>query len=92
MKFEWDDTKANANLRRHGVSFQEATTVFGDSLAATFAGPDHSDAEERWLSVGISAQGRLLVIAHTEQGTIFRIISARVATTNERNRYEQRRV
>lgn len=89
MKFEWDDTKANANWRKHGVSFQEATTIFGDPLAGTFHDPDHSQGEERWLTVGISAEGRLLVVAHTEHDIIFRIISARVATTQERNRYEQ---
>jgi len=89
MKFEWDDTKANANWRKHGVSFQEATTIFGDPLAGTFPDPDHSQGEERWLTVGISAEGKLLVVAHTEHGITFRIISARVATTQERNRYEQ---
>ena len=88
MKFEWDDTKANANWSKHGISFQEATTVFGDSLAGTFPDPDHSYREERWL-VGISAEERLSVLAHAEQGITFRIISARLATTHERNRYEQ---
>ena len=89
MKFDWDDTKANANWAKHGVSFQEATTVFGDPLAGTFPDPDHSYGEERWLTVGISFAGRLLVVAHTEHEVIFRIISAREATTHERNRYEQ---
>lgn len=89
MKFEWDDAKASANWTKHGVSFQEATTVFGDPIAGTFPDPDHSQGEERWLTAGISAEGRLLVVAHTEHGATFRIISARVATAHERNRYEQ---
>jgi len=89
MKFEWDETKANANWSKHGVSFQEASTAFGDPLAGTFVDPDHSDNEERWLTVGRAAEGRLLVVAHTENGNTFRIISARVATTHERSRYEQ---
>lgn len=89
MKFEWDDEKASANERKHGVSFREASTVFGDPLAGTFSDPDHSHGEERWLTVGISAEQRLLVVAHTEHDVIFRIISARVATIHERNSYEQ---
>lgn len=92
MKFEWDDTKAKTNGSKHGISFQEATTVFGDPLAGTFPDPDHSHGEERWLTVGISAEGKLLVVAHTEHGISFRIISARMATTQERNRYEQQPV
>lgn len=90
MKFEWDDAKADANWNKHEVSFKEATTAFGDAFAGTFPDPDPSYGEERWLTVGISAAGRLLVIAHTERDMKFRIISARLATTSERNRYEQR--
>ena len=89
MKFEWDEAKANSNYSKHGVSFQEATTVFGDPLAGTFPDPDHSHQEERWLTVGASAEGRLLVVVHTDHSITFRIISARVATNRERNRYEQ---
>ncbi|MDP1607550.1 MAG: BrnT family toxin [Rhodocyclaceae bacterium] len=89
MKFGWDDTKANVNWKKHGVAFQEATTVFGDPLAGAFPDPDHSQVEERWLTVGMSAAGRLLVVAHAEYENMFRIISARVATPHERNRYEQ---
>jgi uncharacterized DUF497 family protein len=89
MKFEWDEAKANANWSKHGVSFQEATSVFGDSLAGTFPDPDHSHGEERWLTVGMSAAGGLLVVAHTECDMIFRIISARQATAHERNAYER---
>lgn len=89
MKFEWDDTKAASNFGKHGVSFQEASTAFGDPFAGTFPDPDHSQGEERWLTVGVSVDGRLLVVAHTEHDVTFRIISARVATTHERNCYEQ---
>jgi hypothetical protein len=89
MKFEWDDTKAVSNFGKHDVSFQEASTVFGDPLAGTFPDPDHSQGEERWLTVGLSVKGRLLVVAHTEHDVTFRIISARVATTHERSSYEQ---
>lgn len=90
MKFEWDNEKAAANERKHGVSFREASTVFGDPLAGTFPDPDHSHKEERWLTVGTSVEARLLVVVHTEHDVIFRIISARVATIHERNKYEQR--
>ena len=90
MKFEWDNEKAATNWRKHGVSFQEASTVFGDSLAGTFPDPDHSYKEERWLTIGTSVEGRLLVVAHTEHDILFRIISARVATIHERSKYEQR--
>ena len=77
MKFEWDNEKASANGRKHGVSFQEASTVFGDPLAGTFPDPDHSHKEERWLTIGTSVEGRLLVVSHTEHDILFRIISAR---------------
>lgn len=89
MKFEWDDAKAASNWKKHGVSFQEASTVFGDPFAGTFPDPDHSQDEERWLTVGNSVEGRLLVVAHTEHDITFRIISARVATAHERTGYEQ---
>lgn len=65
MKFEWDMEKAAVNLDKHGVSFQEASTVFGDPLAGTFPDPDHSQGEERWITVGMSIEGRLVVVAHT---------------------------
>lgn len=90
MKFEWDMEKAAVNFDKHGVSFQEASTVFGDPLAGTFPDADHSQGEERWITVGMSIEGRLVVVAHTEQGVIFRIVSARAATVHERKNYEQR--
>ena len=64
MEFEWDDRKAEYNLHKHGVSFSEAATVFYDPLVITFDDPDHSDDEERFIAIGISAQGRVLMVAH----------------------------
>jgi uncharacterized protein len=90
LKFEWDAEKAAANLAKHGVSFEEATTVFGDPLAITFADPDHSESERRLLTFGVSSSRHLLlVVAHTERNRRIRIISARSATKHERNIYEQ---
>jgi uncharacterized protein len=68
LKFEWDEAKAESNVRKHGVSFEEAASVFGDPLALTFEDPDHSLGEKRWLTFGVSQGGRLLVVAHTERG------------------------
>ena len=89
MRFEWDPAKAADNVARHGVSFQEAATVFRDPLSATGPDPDHSFDEERFVTFGISTSGRLLVIAHTERGDTIRIISARPATVGERKIYEE---
>lgn len=89
MRFQWDPTKARKNLDKHGVSFDEAASVFHDPLAATGADPDHSEGEERMLTFGLSSVGRLLVVAHTERGDAIRIISARVATQHERRIYEE---
>ncbi|MBI3571578.1 MAG: BrnT family toxin [Gammaproteobacteria bacterium] len=88
MQFEWDRAKAQRNLRKHGVSFDEAVTVFYDSLSVTFDDPDHSVGEPRFITIGYSARGRLLVVAHTERGTTVRIINARRATARERERHE----
>ena len=88
LKFEWDDAKAQVNLAKHGVSFEEAASVLGDPLALTFPDPDHSLGEKRWLTFGVSQSGRLLVVAHTERGRAIRIISARKATRHERGIYE----
>lgn len=88
MRFEWDSRKASENLRKHGVSFNEAGSVFLDSLAATFDDPDHSIVEQRLLTVGYSSAGRLLVVSHTEFSAIIRIINARLATAHERQRHE----
>ena len=89
MRYEWDARKAAANRSKHGVSFQEAATVFRDPLAQTGGDPDHSVAENRFVTFGLSARGRLLVVAHTEQGDTIRIISAREATARERAIYEE---
>ncbi len=88
MQFEWDREKAKKNLRKHRVSFDEAMTVFYDPLSATFDDPDHSDDEQRLITVGYSSHGRLLVVSHAERGKTIRIISARPATAHERKRHE----
>jgi len=88
MHFEWNRAKAEANYRKHKVEFDEAVSVFYDSLSATFPDPDSSRAEERLVTAGRSSQGRLLVVVHTEQGETIRIISARLATAHERKRHE----
>ena len=89
MKFEWDSEKAAVNLRRHGVSFEEATTVFGGRLARSYEDPDHSDSEPRELTFGFSSGGRALVVSHCERGERTRIISARPMTRRERQQYEE---
>ncbi|MDO8141227.1 MAG: BrnT family toxin [Candidatus Brocadiales bacterium] len=89
MKFEWDPKKASSNLRKHKVSFEEATTALSDPMAATGADPDHSIGEFRYITFGISDRGRLLVVAHTEQSETMRIISARLASRRERKIYEE---
>jgi len=89
VRFKWDPAKAVDNVARHGVSFEEAATVFRDPLSATGPDPDHSFDEERFVTFGISTSGRLLVIAHTERGDTIRIISARPATAGERKIYEE---
>ncbi len=89
MRFEWDEEKAGANLGKHGVSFEEALTVFGDPLSDTFDDPDHSTEERRFLIIGMSQQGRLLIVSHTDNGEDVRIISAREPTRRERDFYEQ---
>ncbi len=87
MRFDWDKDKAAANRSKHDVSFQEAATVFGDSLSDTFDDPDHSE-ERRFLIIGVSHQGRMLIVSHTDDGEIIRLISAREPTRGEREFYE----
>jgi len=89
MEFEWNPGKAALNLEKHGVSFQEAATVFNDPLSVTFPDPDHSVGENRYVIIGISQFGQLLVVAHTDRGEKVRIISARKATRQERRFYEE---
>ncbi|MDN5872424.1 MAG: BrnT family toxin [Nitrococcus sp.] len=88
MRFEWDDRKAESNLKKHGVSFEEASIIFRDPLSATGADPDHSFGEQRWVTFGVSDTGRLLIVAHADRDGCIRIISARPATTAERRIYE----
>jgi hypothetical protein len=87
--FEWDDQKATSNLKKHGVSFQEAKTVFGDMLSITVADPEHSESEYRFIDIGLTESGRLLVVSYTERGTKIRIISSRLALPAERMLYEK---
>ena len=89
MQFEWDSAKAAENLAKHGVSFEEAATVFRDTLSRTGQDPDHSVGEERFVTFGLSTRGRLLVAGHAERGDTIRIISARLATRGERKIYEE---
>lgn len=89
MRFEWDDRKAVSNLKKHGASFEEASTIFRDPLSATGADPDHSLGEQRWVTFGVSDAGRLLVVAHIDHDDCIRIISARPATKTERKIYEK---
>jgi hypothetical protein len=89
VHFEWDAAKAAKNLLKHRVSFQDAASVFYDALAVTGADPDHSEAEERLITFGVSSAGQLLVVSHTERGDTIRIISARKATRGERRIYEE---
>ncbi|MEW6089066.1 MAG: BrnT family toxin [bacterium] len=88
VQFEWDKEKAKRNYKKHGVSFEEGSTVFYDPLSATFEDPDHSDDEPRLITIGFSLQGRLLVVSHTERGKAIRIISTRPATKHERKKHE----
>ena len=89
MDFEWDPRKAEINLRKHGVSFTEAGTVFGDDLAITVPDPDHSKDEDRHITLGWSNRRRLLMVSHTDRGDRIRIISARELTNAERKEYEE---
>ena len=91
MEFEWDTNKATANLKKHGVSFTEAATVFGDPLSTTFPDPEHSINESRYITIGLSNNGRLIVLAHTDRDSRVRVISAREATRRERRFYEEGR-
>jgi uncharacterized protein len=89
MEYRWDSRKAPSNLTKHGVSFEEAATVFGDPLFITFADPDHSIDEKRFIIMGESNRQRLLVVAYTERRKTVRLISAREATRGERIAYEE---
>ena len=89
VRFEWNDAKARSDLAKHGVSFHEAPTVFGDPLSVTVRDPAHSQEEDRFVTIGVSSVLNTVVVAHTERGDSIRIISARRATALERRSYEQ---
>ena len=89
MEFEWDENKAAANLSKHGVSFNEAKTVFEDTLYVIFDDPMHSSEEQRYLIIGESARKRILMVAFTERDNVIRLISARKATRREIENYEE---
>jgi uncharacterized DUF497 family protein len=88
VRFEWDPEKAAANLAKHGVSFDEASTVFGDQLATTVADREHSEAEARFLTTGLSSRQRIVIVWHTDREDTVRIVGAREATPRERRIYE----
>lgn len=88
MQFEWNPDKANLNLKKHGVSFNKASTVFNDPLSVTFPDPDHFFGEDRYVIIGLSIADRILIVPHTDRADRVRIISAREANRNERRFYE----
>jgi len=89
MLFEWDENKAEANLRKHKISFEEAKTVFDDLFLLTFPDPTHSDTEQRYINIGLSSRGQILIVIHTERETNIRLISCRKATKFEQREYEE---
>ena len=89
LHFDWDPGKADSNAKKHGGTFAEAATAFGDPLSITIPDPDHSIGEARFILLGVSFQGRLVVVVHTEAHDSIRIIRARLATRAERKSYEQ---
>jgi uncharacterized DUF497 family protein len=91
LEFEWDPDKAKRNIKKHGVSFEEAMTVFADPLSLTIHDPDHSDEEDRYVILGESSRRRLLVVVFTDREDSIRIITASVATRQERKNYEEGR-
>ena len=90
MTFEWDEEKAIFNLKKHGISFEEAKSLFNDPILLTFADEEHSNTEQRFISIGLSSKGNVLVLIHTERRSNLRIISCRKATKKERSIYEKR--
>ena len=89
LQFEWDFKKSQSNKKKHGIAFEEASTIFADLLSITIPDPAHSNGEDRFISIGTSVNDKLIVVAHTDRGDIIRIISARSSTRNERRQYEQ---
>jgi uncharacterized DUF497 family protein len=91
IQFEWDEEKAGVNKEKHGVTFEEARTVFNDPFSITISDPDHSADEDRWLDIGFSCQGRLLVVWYAERSNRIRIIGSRRATRTEERGYSDER-
>jgi uncharacterized DUF497 family protein len=89
VNYEWDASKAKTNLRKHGVSFEEASTVFLDPLAITFPDPDHSDEDDREITIGLTTKNRVVFVSHCPRGDRTRIIGARRTTRKERKQYEE---
>jgi uncharacterized DUF497 family protein len=89
IKFDWDPGKARRNFRKHGIDFNEASTVFADTLSITILDPDHSEDEQRWVTMGLSNRHRLLVVVHIEEEETIRLITARTADRLERRKYEE---
>ena len=89
MEFEWNPDKAITNIKKHNVSFTEAATVFNDPLSLTYPDPDHSINESRYITIGLSKTGKIIILAHTDRNNKIRIISARLATRQERRFYEE---
>jgi hypothetical protein len=89
LSFEWDEEKARTNLKKHRVGFDEATTVFTDACSTTIHDPDHSADEQRYIDIGASDKGRVLVVVYTERSSRIRIVSCRKATPSERKLYEE---
>jgi uncharacterized DUF497 family protein len=87
VQFEWNPRKAIDNLKKHGVSFEEGSTIFGDAFAVTIRDPMHSDDEQRFVTLGRSTRQRILVVVHTERADVVRIISVRIATPREKRHY-----
>ncbi len=90
LRFEWDENKARHNIEKHGISFEEAATVLGDPLSLTIEDPSHSQDEQRFVTVGESVRGELVVVIHADRAGVIRIISARKATQREKRDYERR--
>ena len=91
LAFEWNEEKAVRNLKKHGVSFEEAKVIFNDPFSVTIADPLHSDYEKRYIDIGSSSRGRILVVVYTERGSNIRIISCRKATKREKRVYEEKK-
>jgi len=87
LQFEWDSKKAQSNKRKHGITFEEASTIFGDLLSISIHDPAHSIGEDRFIAIGRSINNKLIVVVHTDRDDIIRIISARKATRSERRQY-----